>query len=227
MQPYYDNGGIVIYHDDCRNVVPHLPVCGLVVTDPPYGVGYVTLHRYVSAAPPPIVGDETAPLWAAELMYKATRDSGAAYVFTCFDVFGQWQQALATAGFTVKTPIVWDKGNWTAGDLTGDYGCQTELILFAHCGRHELRRGRDTNLWRFMRPPAGEHPTPKPLGCMTRAMRNSATPGDIVLDPFMGSGSTLVAAKNVGLKAVGVEVEERYCEIAAKRLSQEVLELGA
>jgi site-specific DNA-methyltransferase (adenine-specific) len=129
----------------------------------------------------------------------------------------RWNEALLAAGATVKTPIVWDKGNHTAGDLVGDYGCQVELILFAHKGRHVLREGRPANLWRVPRDPAGGHPTPKPVSLMARCIIHSTDRGDIVLDPFMGSGSTGVAAVENARHFIGIEIEPKYYDIARRR----------
>lgn len=122
------------------------------------------------------------------------------------------------AGATVKTPIIWDKTNHTAGDLQGDYGNQTEVVLFAHKGRHILRNGRDVNLWRIPRPQFGEHPTPKPVDLMGRAIRNSTDVGDLVCDPFMGEGPTAIASMKLRRRFIGCEINPKYFEIACKRV---------
>ena len=132
-----------------------------------------------------------------------------------------WNDALKSAGATLKTPIVWDKGNWTSGDLAGDYANQTEIIIFAHKGRHNPRHGRPANLWRVGREPAGEHPTPKPVPLMARCIINSTDQGDMVLDPFMGSGTTGVAALQNGRRFIGIELEPKYFDIARRRIEAE------
>lgn len=104
------------------------------------------------------------------------------------------------------------------GDLTGDYGCQCEFILFAHKGRHNLLCGRKSNIWRVPRDKAGEHPTPKPVALMANCIRNSTNVNDLVLDPFMGSGSTGVAAVQEGRHFIGVELEHEYFDIACRRI---------
>ena len=92
------------------------------------------------------------------------------------------------------------------------------MILFAHKGRHKLRGGRDVNLWRVPRPIFGDHPTPKPVELMARAIRNSTDLGGSVLDPFMGSGTTLVACARYGRTGIGIEIDPKYFEIACRRI---------
>lgn len=142
------------------------------------------------------------------------------YICTRDDVAPQWKAAAVEAGLTLKTTVVWDKTNWTAGDLEGDYGAQTELILFAHKGRHILRNGRDSNLWRVPRDPPSEHPTPKPIALMGRIIRNSSDVGDTILDPFMGSGSTGVAAVQNGRRFIGIELEQKYFDLSRRRIER-------
>lgn len=146
------------------------------------------------------------------------KDGGAVYLCTQFSVFAEWKEAMISAGLTVKTPIVWDKRIHTAGDLTGDYGNQVELILFAHKGRHILRNGRQANLWSISRPPPGDHPTPKPVELMDRCVMNGTDQGGTVLDPFMGTGTTGVAALQQGRRFIGVEIYEKYFDIARRRI---------
>ena len=148
-------------------------------------------------------------------------DTPELYIENLVKIFREVRRALKDDGATLKTPIVWDKGNWTSGDLTGDYGNQCELIIFAHKGRHKLKNGRPSNLWRVPRDPAGEHPTPKPVALMARCIHNSVDRGGTVLDPFMGSGSTGVAAIREGCHFIGIEIEPKYFDISCRRIEAE------
>lgn len=119
---------------------------------------------------------------------------------------------------------------WEAGDsVPGD----AEVELFVEKFAVELIRptfhnaDKYTNVWRFDQPEAVDHPTPKPLAIMERCVSSTTMHGEIILDPFAGSGTTLLAAKNLGRKSIGIERDERYCEIIAKRCAQEVLDFGA
>ena len=101
-----------------------------------------------------------------------------------------------------------------------DCGAQVEIFIFAHKGRHKLRGKRIANFWHIPRDPAGDHPTPKPVNLMERMITHSTDAGDAVLDPFMGSGSTGVAAINLGRKFVGIEIERRYFDMACERIDK-------
>jgi len=173
--------------------------------------------------PDVLSGDLNPPLHSISLIAEILKDGGALYLATRFDVSHLWRSAIANNFLKEKTPIYWDKGNHTSGDLEGDYGGRVEIFIFCHKGRH-LLRSRQSNLWSIPRDSSGDHPTPKPVSLMRRMIENSSDIDDLVLDPFVGSGTTLVAAKELGRKAIGIEIEERYCEIAAKRLSQEILQ---
>ena len=212
----YENA--TIYLGDCREIFQELPEVQAVATDPPYGVHYVTKRRKIMERPEAIENDGEAPLWCVPLIAEKVEDGGAVYICTQFSVFAEWRAAMISAGLTPKTPIVWDKRIHTAGDLAGDYGNQVELILFGHKGRHTLRNGRQANLWSISRPPAGEHPTPKPTELMSRCIVNSTNQGATVLDPFMGSGTTGVAALQQGRRFIGVEICEKYFDIARRRI---------
>ncbi|EQD49032.1 DNA methylase N-4/N-6 domain protein, partial [mine drainage metagenome] len=147
-------------------------------------------------------------------------DGGALYLATRFDVAAQWNAALKAAGLALKTPIYWDKGNHTSGDLEGDFGAQVEIFLFAHKGRHRLRGKRLSNLWHVPRDVAGDHPTPKPVTLLERMISCSTDSGMTVLDPFMGSGSSGVAALNLGRKFIGIEIERRWFDLSCERIEQ-------
>ncbi len=214
-------GNAELYLGDCREIMPLLISEGrkaaVIATDPPYGIGYTSNHR--NEGPTEMLqNDDIAPLWAVPMMGELLADGGALYLATRFDVSPMWTDAIAAAGLRCKTPIFWDKGNHTAGDLEGDFGAQVEIFIFAHKGQHKLRGRRQSNLWKCPRDPAGEHPTPKPSSLMGRMIGASSDNGDLVLDAFMGSGSTGVAAMELERKFIGCEIEPRFFEIACERI---------
>ena len=214
-------GDAELWLGDCREVLGSIRDAAAIVTDPPYGVGYVTNRRKVSATPAAIQNDSDAPLWCVDMIAKSCIDGGAIYLCTSLGVQVKWEDAVRDAKLTLKTPIIWDKGIWTAGDLTGDFGNQVEIVLFAHKGRHQLRAGRISNLWPIPRPPAGEHPTPKPIGLMARCIECSTNIGDLVVDPFMGECPTGVAAMRLKRRFIGIEIDSRYFSTACRRIEAE------
>lgn len=232
MKPYYEQDGITIYLGDCREVLPTLEAgsIDLVLTDPPYGVRYVTAWR--SRTDPlvaPIAGDESLNLLADSMpqLDRILRQDRHAYFFASAQMIGPTTEIVSDF-FRVKNVLVWDKGDaGSVGDLEAGYGVTWEGIIYANKGRRNLIGPRPRTVYRYdwsgTRDPV--HPTVKPVGVLTWLMAKSSNAGEIVLDPFMGSGTTLRAAKDLGRKAIGIEIEERYVEIAIKRLQQSVLHL--
>ena len=211
-------GNATLYLGDCMEILPTLPKCDAVVTDPPYGIGYVSAWR-IQGPTEMLPNDHKAPVESVLLMADLLADGGALYLATRYDVAAQWNDAVIAAGLTMKTPIFWDKMNHTSGDLEGDYGGQVEIFIFAHKGRHKLNE-RMANLWRHSKESSLDHPTPKPVGLMERMIANSTARGNLVLDGFMGSGTTGVACMNLGRKFIGIEIEQKYFDIACKRIEQ-------
>lgn len=222
MKPYFEEDGITIYCGDCREILPSLPSAGLLLTDPPYGIKYRSNHnsgwrRGTDQAKwsrnenfPGIVGDDK-PLDPEHL------DSCAPLVA----VFGG--NYCAPSLGPSRCWLVWDKRVDTGSDNQSD----CELIwtnfdmpcrIYRHLWRGIIRAGEE-NVARAEK----LHPHQKPIGLLSWIIRLSGIESGTVIDPYCGSGSTLVAAKRMGLKAVGVEIDEHYAEIAAKRLSQSVL----
>lgn len=228
MKPYYEHAGITIYHGDCREALPNCGIADLVATDPPYGVGYATARRSRrDKLRVPVVGDgdlsmfaEAWPLALAQLC--ADRHW---YVFASPRRLPEAQQIVGGS----KQVLAWDKGDrGTVGDLEAGFGEAWEAILYGMKGRRQLFGARPRSVirldWSATLDPV--HPTVKPIALLGMLVRWSTVEGETVLDPFMGSGTTLRAAKDLGRRAIGIEIEERYCEIAAKRLEQEVLDFG-
>jgi site-specific DNA-methyltransferase (adenine-specific) len=222
MQPYYEAHGITIYHGDCRDVWGEIPQADAFITDPPYGlnIGYGRSAlglRYIT-------GDTNTDVnqWLFTEAYKKLKASGWIAAFTGYQVFNEVSAMVSGAQFEIKTVVVWDKEMPSLGDGIRN---QYELIMLARKGKpKETYTGG--NVWRITRNTGRpEHPHQKPIPLMRRLVQHYCPSGGIVVDPFMGSGSTLRAAKDLGIQAIGIEIEERWCEAAARRLSQEVMEL--
>ena len=205
MTPYYQDDLVTIYHGDCREWMPE---ADLLLTDPPYGIGRdgqtATTGGHGGRKGYDHLGwDKQRPERATfDAMRAATSEQviwGGNYFADMLPPTGGW--------------LVWDKGqriNQSDGELAWT-SRQGALRIFI---RNRVALMQD----------GAVHPTQKPLSLMRWVL--SMFPGS-VLDPFAGSGSTLVAAKDLGRRAIGIEIEERYCEIAAQRCSQEVLGLSA
>ena len=213
VKPYYEEPGITIYHGDCRDILPSLPKVDLVLTDPPYGIGYShgkgggKLARSTQFDHHPIIGDDKPFDPKPFLNYPEVILWGANHYASRLPDSAHW--------------LIWDKRD---GICTND---QSDCEMAWVKGKGNARIFR--HLWNGMLKASeqGEkrvHPTQKPVELMQWCIQNITTNTyQTILDPFMGSGTTLRAAKDLGRKAIGIEIEEKYCEIAVKRLAQEVL----
>lgn len=210
MTPYYQDESVTIYHADCREVLPFVSA-DLLLTDPPYGIGeaagknrsrtkVAAAKDYGSAE----WDNEVPPSWLLDFAQSRCRWS----VIWGGNYFGLPASSCW---------LVWDKDN------TGDFAdCELAWTNIPKAVRKIRHR------WNGMLQEPGiprefrEHPTQKPEAVMLWAL-NQAPNNQTVLDPFMGSGTTLAVAKRTGRKAIGIEIEERYCEIAANRCRQGAL----
>lgn len=228
MKSYYEKDGIVVYHGDCCEVLTTLGSVDLVLTDPPYGVSYQSNAR--NQKMPAIVGDDSADIALAGIKSSLSclRNNRHLYIFGRYDLTG--------LPLTECAELIWDKGSPSKGNLASTYGVSHEYIQFttfvpskANRSRGDgrlaarLRRGSILYHPRLNSRRVHNHPTEKPVGLLRELIEASSLLGETVLDPFMGVGSTLIAAQLEGRKAIGIEIEERYCEIAANRLSQDIL----
>lgn len=226
MKPYYADETVTLYHGDCLEVLAWLEA-DVLVTDPPYGMALRTgkrKGRHGDFGDCRIAGDEDTSVRDAVLDRWGTERPALA--------FGRWAVPRPDG---VKTLLTWEKGNHTGmGNLDIPWSPTTEEIYVMgrwpkreRLGKYGGGRSSATILINAPAPASKNgrtHPTEKPLALM-RALIAKCPPG-VIADPFAGSGSTLVAAKQLGRRAIGVELEERYCEVAARRLSQGVLDFG-
>ena len=197
-KPYYESDGIVIYHADCRDILPHLPKVDLVLTDPPYGVGYSTWDRTV---PRP----QDWLYWcisSAKTVY-VTPSNGQAILYP----HPSWTMAWFRPGSIQR-----------CREGTGFSHWEPILVYGEHVASVDAKQIRA-----IPQPDGVGHPCPKPFELFSWLI--NTTEAQMILDPFMGSGTTVHAAKKLGRRAIGIEIEEKYCAIAVRRLAQEVLPL--
>ena len=232
MIPYYDHGGITIYHGDCREVLPGLSGVDLLMSDPPYDAN---THKNACGAGGAdsgrgFVGAAFASISVVELRHVLSLCAHAMNPPAWCVATMAWHYPAAMyeeppSGWNFIRCGVWVKPNG-APQFSGDRpapGWEAVCILHTDAGgRMSWNGGGNRAVW-TCGIEQGEHPTQKPLKLVGEWVRLFSNPGDLVLDPFMGSGTTLVAAKELGRRAIGIEIEERYCEIAARRLAQETL----
>lgn len=241
MKPYYDLDGITIYCGDCREILPTLTESvDAVLADPPYGIvnRFGTINQSDGGVRR-LQFEWDHPLITLTVIeglgeaFKLCKPSGAAFVFCGGDQFGLIIEQVRRHSFTAK-PAAWVKecpppaglGNWwPSGFELAVYGYRPG----AWFGDTNPKRSNVFlfDSYRYGQPGKVDHPTQKPLGLIGRIVNSIVHPDGVALDPFMGSGTTLVAAKLSGRRAIGIEIEERYCAIAVKRLSQNVLQFEA
>jgi DNA modification methylase len=222
-EPYYQDDLVTLYHGDCLEELAWLEA-DVLITDPPYGVSWKGLSNYEEEGGQRwgggISGDKNAMVRDKSLAVWGDRPS---------IVFGSWRVARPKG---TNQLLVWWKRGQNPGPLNAAFMTQHEEIYVLGKGFKktsppmrsviETRESRATEVSRI------GHPTPKPIGLMETLIERC--PAGAVADPFAGSGATLIAARNLGRKAIGVELEEKYCEIIATRLSQQAFnfeEIGA
>lgn len=207
-----------IIQGDCREILRELPAesVDLLLTDPPYGM------RYRPHGARPIVGDDDLSWFRPFIReaYRVLKPNTHAYLFCNEYELATFRAEMAEAGFKVKRLLVWVKDQNSAGDLRGDYANRTEYLLFGHKGRRLLTGRRDANVLSFKR--AGrkrEHPTEKPSAILKYLIEKSSLAGELVLDPFAGSGTTCRAAKDLGRRFLGIEIDPAYAATARRRVA--------
>jgi len=199
--PYYDEDGITIYLGDNRKIMPWIDTVDLLLTDPPYGLGKRISSDWMGTTDADVSWD----VKPCEVTIKAMLQHCRQWIVWGGNYFSEWLPAS-------RCVLVWDKMNGT-NDMADCEVALTSIDQNARCfSRHHFSKGCSGKV----------HPTQKPLPLM-RWCLDLVPKAQTVLDPFMGSGTTLVAARLEGRKAIGIEISERYCEAAVKRLAQKTL----
>jgi site-specific DNA-methyltransferase (adenine-specific) len=192
----------------------------LVITDPPYGIAYHSGHYKNKNPHVPILHDWNFQIGSFfnEIDRILTQD-GALYLFTRWDVYPLWANSII-GELKNKNCIIWMKNNWSAGDLTGDFGNQYEEIMFITKGHHKIRGKRWSNIWQFPRIPFGQLnvPSEKPVKLLERAILASSDENDLVVDPFCGSGSVGVAALSNNRKVLLGDIDRKMVDMTLERV---------
>jgi site-specific DNA-methyltransferase (adenine-specific) len=221
VKPYYEQDWITIYHGDCREILPTLPAADLLLTDPPYGITLNTDNSRFSGGTSDSIARRSTGIGSASGEAIANDDKPFDPSFLL--MYGRDQIIWGWNHYPDKLPrgtcLVWLK---RYDEAFGSFLSDAELAWMSKGHGVYCRRDLSNNAIANER----VHPTQKPESLMLWCL-GFFPAAHTILDPFMGSGTTLRAAKDLGRKAIGIEIEERYCEIAAKRLAQQVLEFGA
>ena len=229
MQPYYQDESVTIYNADCRDVLPTLDTIDLVLTDPPYNTMNKDIQLEGRSAMKRDFGEwdqEFNPTEHIQMWSDVLKVGGSALVFSSDRLISAYREGVLNPRGT----IVWIKDN-PAPHPRPVYVQATEWIVWLQKeGAAATWNGNGYTLNIENMPSAAgeertEHPTQKPVKLLRRFILRHSDKTDTILDPFMGSGTTLRAAKDLNRKVIGIEIEERYCEIAAKRMPQMAMEL--
>ena len=218
MSLYYQDEHVTLYHGDCLTEHREWLNADVLVTDPPYGMSYESnrnRNKKNIKVGRPVAGDD-----ATDARDNALREWGERAAL----VFGKWNQPRPA---NTKMRLVWDKLVPGMGDLKIPWGPADEEVYVLGSGWSGKRESNVLSVQMLMSGDASrpDHPTPKPIPLLEILIKKCPT--GVIADPFAGSGATLIAARNLGRKAIGVELEEQYCEIIAKRLGQQVIDFEA
>lgn len=199
-------GNATVYHGDCLEIIQSITGISSVITDPPYGMDFQSNFR--SEKHEKIANDNSAELAIKVIEWAKEIADHSVYAF------GRWNNVVDYP--QPRSLITWVKNNWSMGDLEHEHARQTEVIFFYPCKNHKFPNTRPTDVVQHPRTQNEYHPTEKPIGLMEKLI--SWTDG-VICDPFMGSGTTGVAALNMGRKFIGIEREKKYFDIACERIA--------
>ena len=209
-----------LYHGDCLEVMKDIPdgSVDMTLTDPPYGMSFQSDYRKNKYDK--IKGDSDLD-WLDDFVneiYRVSKSNTAHYVFCSFHHIDKFKQAIEHK-FKIKNILTWVKNNTSMGDLKGDFAPKTEFVIFFHKGRKLINGKRDSNVLEFKRTQNKLHPTQKPVDMLEFMIEKFSDESEVILDPFMGSGSTGVACLNTNRNFIGIELDETYFNLAKERIN--------
>lgn len=234
MKPYYEHGGISIFHGNCREIFPQIGECNAVITDPPFSARTHSGHD-ASAKGNAGEGKDSAerkslgyaPFTESDVAQLCLMASAACtgWIVAMTDHTLAYCRQMDLAGRYVFAPLPYFAPGSTVR-LSGDGPCSWTTWIIVSRTAAQLRWGTLPGGYVAREGWIGSNARMggKPLGLMRCLVKDYSRDGDLIVDPFMGAGTTLHAAKELGRRAIGIEIDEMACELAAKRLSQEVFD---
>lgn len=220
-----------IYNENCLQTMARMPdgfVDGMF-TDPPYGISYQSAKRTDKTQwKAKLDGDDTPQIeWLPEA-FRVMKDKTPLIVFCEWRFQEIFRAAISDAGFEIKSQVIWDREWHGMGDLNGAFAPCHDVIWFATKGRYTFPAERPKSVIRIPRigAEALEHPTQKPVSLMTYLINVLTREPSLIYDPFMGSGTTAIAAHKLGRRWLGSEISEEYCALANRRLEPYLAQSG-
>lgn len=220
-----------IYNRNCIDAMRELPneCIDEVVSDPPYLIGYKTNRRKEEHRFGEVILNDDNPKLISDFfdeIYRLLKNNTGAYVFCSTKTLTVFLEEAKRVGFVVKNIIVWNKGNWTSGDLEGQFGQQWEPLLLLNKGRKTINGHRYGDVWECKRVVGDTqiHQNQKPLSLIERCIETHSKEGDLILDPFMGSATTAIASIRNHRNFIGYELDKGYFEKAQKRIKEELMQ---
>lgn len=212
-----------IFLGDCLESMKSMPDCSVdsIVTDPPYGMDFQSCWTEKNRRKPKIPNDKKPFIWWLHEAYRVMKTDSALICFTDWKNQEVWRTAIDAAHFQIRSHVIWDRCSHGMGDLKSSFGPQHDVIWFATKGKFKFPNIRPKSVIRSMRVSGDAlmHPNEKPVDLMEQLVSAVTPTNGTVLDPFMGSGTTGVACKNLGFDFVGCEMNPEYAAIAEKRIS--------
>lgn len=212
---------IKLYQGDCLEIMDRMIAEGVkvdsVITDPPYAIDYQSHRRKTLYKK---IKNDTNLDWLDDFFNKAyncLKDNTAIYCFCSWHNVDTFKQKIEKY-FKIKNILIWVKNNHGSGDLQASYAPTYELIIYANKGRCLIKSKRPEDVLYANKTGNKIHPTQKPVDLLENFIKTSTYEKEIILDPFMGSGSTGVACKNLNRNFIGIELEEEYFNIAEQRI---------
>lgn len=215
---------IDLWHGDCLEIMKTIPDGSIdaIITDPPYGMSFQSNRRKVKDKFEKIKNDNNLD-WLEDFIFECNRvlkDNTAVYIFCSWHYIDKFKIEFEKH-FNLKNIIVWNKNNHGSGDLKGAYAPKHEFILYGHKGRSIFREKRLPDVMDFPKINTNKllHPTEKNIDMLELFIKNNSDENNTILDPFMGSGTTGVACKNLNRNFIGIELDEGYFNISKERIN--------
>lgn len=229
IKPYYQEPNITIYNGDCMDILKNISDNSIdcIITDPPYNINYQSGARVMNKKFDYMENDNNDFRFNIyPILFNKLKKNSVCLIFCSFKNYA-YDYIELLKYFNIKNAIIWYKPGGGIGDLKHSLSTDYEMIIVAHKGNCKIQGKRIGSIWKTTKinPNKIIHPTQKPTSLINKLLNKFSIRSDTILDPFLGSGTTARACKDLGRKCIGIEISKAYCQIAVQRLGQEVLPL--